>query len=57
MGKNLTRKILEAHAVEGEWRPGDTLAIRVDQVLTLFPSLKSSASAPLLELFDGLRPS
>ena len=34
MGRNLTRKILEAHAVEGAWVPGETLAVRVDQVLT-----------------------
>ncbi len=34
MGKSLTRKILELHLVEGEWVPGDTLAIRVGQVLT-----------------------
>lgn len=34
MGRNLTRKILEAHAVEGAWVPGETLAVRVHQVLT-----------------------
>lgn len=34
MGKSLTRRILESHAVEGEWIPGDTLAVRVHQVLT-----------------------
>ncbi len=34
MGRSLTRKLLESHAVEGAWVPGDTLAIRVDQVLT-----------------------
>ncbi len=34
MGRSLTRKILEAHQVEGDWTPGDTLAVKVDQVLT-----------------------
>ncbi len=34
MGRSLTRKILESHRVEGDWAPGDTLAVKVDQVLT-----------------------
>ncbi|MBE0598665.1 MAG: aconitate hydratase [Desulfuromonadales bacterium] len=31
--KNLTRKILEAHLVEGELVPGEEIAIRIDQTL------------------------
>ncbi len=34
MGQSLTRKLLEGHAVDGAWVPGDSLAIKVDQVLT-----------------------
>ncbi len=34
MGKNLTRKILESHLVEGRWRPGTEIGIRIDQTLT-----------------------
>ncbi len=34
MGKSLTRKILESHLLEGTWAPGETLALKVDQVLT-----------------------
>jgi aconitate hydratase len=34
MGKTLTEKILDAHLVEGEPRPGDQVAIRIDQTLT-----------------------
>jgi aconitate hydratase len=34
MGKSLTRKILEAHMVEGEWKTGTEIAIRIDQTLT-----------------------
>lgn len=34
VGWNLTRQILESRRVEGEWAPGETLAVRVDQVLT-----------------------
>jgi aconitate hydratase len=33
MGENLTRKILQAHLVEGRMTPGDEIGIRVDQVL------------------------
>jgi len=34
MGKSLTRKILESHLVEGEWKAGGEIGIRVDQTLT-----------------------
>jgi aconitate hydratase len=34
MGKSLTRKILEAHLVEGEWKAGTEIGIRIDQTLT-----------------------
>ncbi|MEA3459077.1 MAG: aconitate hydratase [Chloroflexota bacterium] len=34
MGKSLTRKILEAHLVEGEWDPGSEIGIKIDQTLT-----------------------
>lgn len=34
MGKSLIYKILESHRVEGEFEPGEELAIRVDQTLT-----------------------
>ncbi|HEX6989801.1 MAG TPA: aconitate hydratase [Bacillota bacterium] len=34
MGRSLTRQILESRRVEGEWTPGGTLAVKVDQVLT-----------------------
>jgi aconitate hydratase len=34
MGKSLTRKILESHLVEGEWRTGSEIGIRIDQTLT-----------------------
>jgi aconitate hydratase len=34
MGKNLTRKILESHLVEGEWKAGTEIGIRIDQTLT-----------------------
>ncbi len=34
MGKSLTRKILESHLVEGQWKPGDEIGIRIDQTLT-----------------------
>lgn len=33
MAKNLTRKILEAHLVEGRLVPGEEIAIRIDHVL------------------------
>ena len=34
MGRSLTRKILESHLVEGEWKSGSEIGIRVDQTLT-----------------------
>jgi len=34
MRKSLARKILEAHIVSGEWRPGAEIGIRIDQTLT-----------------------
>ncbi|MGA2545547.1 MAG: aconitate hydratase [Rectinemataceae bacterium] len=34
MGKSLTRKILESHLVEGEWKIGNEIGIRIDQTLT-----------------------
>jgi aconitate hydratase len=34
MGKSLARKILESHLVEGEWRSGSEIGIRIDQTLT-----------------------
>lgn len=34
MRKNLLQKILESHLVSGEMRPGEEIAIRVDQTLT-----------------------
>ncbi len=34
MGKSLTRKILESHLVEGEWKAGGEIGIRIDQTLT-----------------------
>ncbi|MGH2376492.1 MAG: aconitate hydratase [bacterium] len=34
MGRSLTRKVLESHTAEGTWIPGETLAVRVQQVLT-----------------------
>lgn len=33
MGENLTRKILQAHLIEGRMVPGEEIGIRVDQVL------------------------
>lgn len=33
MGDNLTRKILEAHLVEGKLVPGEEIGIRIDQIL------------------------
>jgi aconitate hydratase len=33
MGENLTRKIIRAHLVEGQMRPGEEIAVRVDQTL------------------------
>jgi len=34
MGRSITRKIIEAHIVEGSWNPGAEIAIRIDQTLT-----------------------
>jgi aconitate hydratase len=34
MGKSLTRKILEPHIIEGEWKSGTEIGIRIDQTLT-----------------------
>ena len=34
MKRSITRKIIEAHLVEGEWDPGSPIAIRIDQTLT-----------------------
>ncbi len=34
MGSSVTRKIIEAHLVEGQWAVGNEIAIRIDQTLT-----------------------
>ncbi|MFZ3110584.1 MAG: aconitate hydratase [Rectinemataceae bacterium] len=34
MGKSLTRKILESHLVEGEWKTGEEIGSHIDQTLT-----------------------
>jgi aconitate hydratase len=34
VGRSITRKLLEAHLVEGAWSPGAEIAIRIDQTLT-----------------------
>jgi aconitate hydratase len=34
MGKSICRKLIEAHLVEGQWKPGSEIAIRIDQTLT-----------------------
>jgi aconitate hydratase len=34
MGKNLTQKLIAAHLLEGEMRPGEEIAIGIDQTLT-----------------------
>ena len=34
MGKSLTRKIIESHIVEGEWKAGAEIGIHIDQTLT-----------------------
>ena len=34
MGRTLTRKIIEAHLVEGSWQPGREIGLRIDQTLT-----------------------
>lgn len=34
MGKGIVQKILEKHIVEGKWKPGKEIAIKIDQTLT-----------------------
>ncbi len=34
MGASIAQKLLEAHCVEGTWKPGSEIAIRIDQTLT-----------------------
>ncbi|HOV94032.1 MAG TPA: aconitate hydratase [Spirochaetales bacterium] len=34
MGLSLTRRLIEKHLVEGTWRPGEEIALRIDQTLT-----------------------
>jgi predicted aconitate hydratase len=34
MAASITRKLLEAHCVEGSWKPGSEMAISIDQTLT-----------------------
>ena len=34
MSKNITRKIISAHLVEGEMTPGREIALKIDQILT-----------------------
>ncbi len=34
MGSSVTRKLIEQHIVEGSWKPGSEIAIRIDQTLT-----------------------
>jgi aconitate hydratase len=34
MGKSLARKILESHIIDGEWKPGTEIGVRMDQTLT-----------------------
>jgi aconitate hydratase len=34
MGENLTRKIISAHLVDGEMKPGSEIGVRIDQTLT-----------------------
>ncbi|HEC49584.1 MAG TPA: aconitate hydratase, partial [Candidatus Desulfofervidus auxilii] len=34
MGKTLTQKILETHLVSGKYKPGEEIAIAIDQTLT-----------------------
>lgn len=31
--KNLTQKLIESHLIEGEMKPGNEIALQVDQVL------------------------
>ncbi|MEM3341787.1 MAG: aconitate hydratase, partial [Thermoplasmata archaeon] len=34
MGMNIVEKIIKAHLVEGEYKPGSTIGIKIDQTLT-----------------------
>ena len=34
MGKNIVQKIIDAHYVGGEKKPGKEVAVRIDQTLT-----------------------
>jgi len=34
MGKSVAQKIIEKHIVNGEWKPGEEIAIKIDQTLT-----------------------
>ena len=34
---NVTQKILSAHLISGELKPGSEIAIRIDQTLTRIP--------------------
>ena len=34
MGLNVTQKLMKAHLVEGEMRPGEEIGLRMDQTLT-----------------------
>jgi aconitate hydratase len=34
MGASITRKLVEAHCVEGAWKPGSEIAVTIDQTLT-----------------------
>ena len=34
MGASITRKLMEAHLVQGDWSPGSEIAIKIDQTLT-----------------------
>ena len=33
MGENVTRKVLQAHLVDGRMVPGDEIGIKVDEIL------------------------
>jgi aconitate hydratase len=34
MGNNLARQLIAAHLVEGQMRPGEEIALKIDQFLT-----------------------
>ncbi|MGA2507957.1 MAG: aconitate hydratase, partial [Chitinispirillaceae bacterium] len=34
MGKSITEKLLETHIVEGAWKPGSEIGVKIDQTLT-----------------------